>query len=96
MPKSTFEKFKKKALSDPKVKAEYNTLKKTQQFRMKLIKIRKEAGLTIEQVAEKMHTKKGNISRFESVEYLQSHSPKLETLEHYANACGRQLKIDFV
>ena len=96
MTRPTFEKFKEEALSDSGVKTEYNKLKRTQQLRMKLIKMRKEAGLTLEQVAEKMHTKKTNISRFESVEYLDLHSPKLATLEHYANACGKHLKIDFI
>ena len=95
MIKHTFENFKEKALSNPKVKAEYDKLKSTQQLRVKLIKIRKEAGLTIEEVAKRMHTHKANISRFESVEYLELHSPKLITLENYANACGKHLKINF-
>lgn len=41
MARPTFENFKKEALSNPKVMSEYNKLKKTQQLRMTLIKMRK-------------------------------------------------------
>ena len=96
MSRPTFEDFKKKALRNPKVKKEYDKIKLTQELRMRLIKIRMEAGLTLEQVAQKMHTSKSNLSRLESTVYLNDHSPKLSTIEHYAEACGKHLKIDFV
>jgi ribosome-binding protein aMBF1 (putative translation factor) len=94
--RSTFEKFKKNALQNPEVKNEYDKLKLTQELRMRLIKARMEAGLTLDQVAEKMHTSRSNLSRLESTSYLNLHSPKLSTIEHYAEACGKHLKIDFV
>jgi len=45
--------------------------------------MRKEAGLTQEALAERMGTKKSNIS------------PKISTLMAYAKATGYEMKIDF-
>ena len=91
-----FEDFKKRALENPEVKKEYDALKETQDLRIELIKMRKEAGLTIEKVAECMHTSKSNISRLESPTYLSRHSPKLSTLHQFAKICGKHLKLEFV
>ena len=55
--------------------------------------MRKEAGLTQEALAERMGTKKSNISRLES--FKSSISPKVSTLMAYAKAMGHELKIDF-
>lgn len=94
--RTNFEDFKKKALENPEVKKEYEVLKETQNLRIELIKMRKEAGLTIEKVAECMHTSKSNISRLESPTYLSHHSPKLSTLHQFAKICGKHLKLEFV
>ena len=60
----------------------------------KIIALRKKAGYTQEQIAEKLHTSKSNISRLESVN--SNISPKLSTLTDYAEAMGYKLKIEFV
>jgi len=90
----SLEDFKEKALANPDVTAEYNRLSAAYELRKQLIKIRKEAGLTQEQIAEILHTKKSNISRLENVN--SKVSPKLSTIEEYAKAAGYKLEVKFV
>ncbi len=89
----SFKEFKKKALKNPEVQKEYNELSSAYALRKQLIKIRKEAGFTQEELAEILHTKKSNISRLENVN--SKISPKLSTIEEYAKAIGFQLEIKF-
>jgi len=89
----SFQEFKQKALQNPEVKNEYNTLSPAYALRKQLIKIRKEAGFTQEELAEILHTQKSNISRLENVN--SKISPKLSTIEDYARAVGFQLEIKF-
>lgn len=94
MERIKFDYFKKEVLEDSELKLEYDNLKHTYELRRKLISLRKEAGLTQEQLAEKLHTKKSNISRLESIN--SRNSPKLSTLEDYAHAIGYEMQINFV
>lgn len=50
---------------------------------------REEAGLTQEELANRIHTKKTAISRIEN----HAEDIKLSTLEKFANALGKQLTI---
>ena len=93
MTRPTFKKFKTKALANTKVREEYESLATAYGLRRNLIKLRKEAGLTQEQLAEKLHTKRSNISRLENVN--SKISPKLSTIEEYAKAVGYKLQIEF-
>jgi transcriptional regulator with XRE-family HTH domain len=86
--------FKKKALENSEVKQEYENLAPAYALRKQLIKIRKDAGFTQEELAEILHTKKSNISRLENVN--SSISPKLSTIEEYARAVGYQIEINFI
>ncbi|MFO7761887.1 MAG: helix-turn-helix domain-containing protein [Thermodesulfobacteriota bacterium] len=90
----TLQEFKKKALADPEVSREYHELTPAYRLRKQLIKIRKDAGLTQEELAAILHTKKSNISRLENVH--SNVSPKLSTIEEYARAAGYRLEINFV
>jgi DNA-binding XRE family transcriptional regulator len=94
MTRPTFHDFKKKALSDPDVRAEYESLSAAYHLRKKLIGLRKKAGLTQEELAKRLHTQKSNISRLENVN--SKISPKLSTIEEYAKAVGFKLALDFV
>ncbi|WP_422414164.1 MULTISPECIES: helix-turn-helix domain-containing protein [unclassified Endozoicomonas] len=94
MTRPTFFDFKKKALKNPNVRAEYEKLELAYQLRKQLIALRKEAGLTQEEMAEILHTQKSNISRLENVN--SKTSPKLSTIEDYAKAIGYKVKISFV
>ena len=51
---------------------------------------RQDAGLTQEQVANKLHTKKSAISRIEN----HAEDIRLSTLENFAEAVGRHLRIE--
>lgn len=94
MSRTTLKEFKKKVLQNKEVKEEYEVLKPEYAIKKKLIAMRKEAGLTQEELAELMGTKKSNISRLES--FKNNHSPRLDTLINYAQATGHKLKIDIL
>ncbi|MDC0598327.1 helix-turn-helix domain-containing protein [Gammaproteobacteria bacterium] len=94
MTRPTLKSFKKEALSRKGVKKGYDELAPAYEIRKKLIALRQAAGLTQEQIAEKLHTNKSNISRLESVS--STISPKLSTLTDYADAIGYKLKIEFI
>jgi DNA-binding XRE family transcriptional regulator len=94
MDRVDFSGFKKEALKDSEVREEYEKLKPIYELRKQLIALRNEAGLTQEDLAERLHTKKSNISRLESVS--SKSSPRLSTIEEYAHAMGYEVKIDFV
>ena len=53
---------------------------------------REEAGLTQEQVAEKLQTKKSAISRIEN----HAEDIRLSTLERFAEAVGRRIELNIV
>ena len=94
MTRPIFSKFKEKALANEEVKKEYEALTLAYDLRRKLIGIRKTAGLTQEELAEILNTQKSNISRLENVN--SSSSPKLSTIEQYAQAVGYKVEINFV
>ncbi len=75
----SFTDFKKKALENIEVKQEYEGLAPAYVLRKQLIKIRKDAGFTQEELAEVLHTKKSNIYRLENVN--SNISPKLSTID---------------
>ena len=94
MARPTFKSFKTEALKKKGVKEAYAELAPAYEVRKKLIALRHKAGYTQEQIAEKLHTSKSNISRLESVN--SDISPRLSTITDYAEAMGYRLKIDFV
>ena len=61
-----------------------------------LLGARKMAGLTQEELANRMGTTKSAISRLESSLRNEKHSPSFATLKKYANACGKRLVVQFV
>lgn len=94
MTRPTFTKFKEKALAKREVREEYEALNLAYDLRKKLIALRKAAGLTQEELAEILQTQKSNISRLENVN--SPSSPKLSTIEEYAQAVGYKVEINFV
>lgn len=56
-----------------------------------LINIRRMAGLSQEEVATRMGTDKGNISKLENNRY----NPSIKNLRYYADACGYSLSLMF-
>ena len=94
MSRSTLSQFKKKALSKAAVRKEFESLSPAYKLRKKLIALRQKAGLTQEQIATALHTQKSNISRLENAN--STISPKLSTIEQYAQVIGYDIEIKFV
>jgi len=76
---------------DPAYAAEYRTMEPEFALARELIRARTAAGLTQEEVAERMGTKQTVIARLESGRA----KPSTRTLERYADATGSRLKISF-
>jgi len=89
----TMKDLKAKALQNPAVKAEYDALAVAFEIKRKMIAMRKQAGLTQEQMAQLLGTQKSNISRLESLN--SENSPRLSTIEDYARVLGYSMKVDF-
>lgn len=81
--------LKKKALQNEAVKEEYQALEAEFELTDTLMTMRSKAGLTQEQIAERMGTQKSNISRLER----GNGNPSWHTLQKYAKACGFQLSV---
>ena len=70
---------------------EYDAFAEEYELREILKTMRKEAGLTQRQLADKLRTKETAISRIEN----HARDIRVSTLEKYAEACGRHLKLAF-
>ncbi|NHB97591.1 helix-turn-helix domain-containing protein [Photorhabdus stackebrandtii] len=88
---SSLKSLKSKALANPNVKAEYDTLEPEFELINTLLRIRHAAGLTQNQVAQRMGTKEANISRLEK----GNGNSTLKTLLNYAKACNCELHFSF-
>ena len=88
-----FKDFREKALKNSEVKAEYDSLAAAFHVKRQMIALRKRAGLTQEQMADLLGTKKSNISRLESIN--SNISPRLITIEAYARVLGYSMKVEF-
>ncbi len=89
----TLKSMRDKALQNPDVKAEYEALSSAFEMKRQMIALRKAAGLTQAEMAEKLGTKRSNISRLESLN--ASNSPSLATIENYARVLGYSLRVGF-
>jgi transcriptional regulator with XRE-family HTH domain len=86
-------KVKKQFLKDPEVLKHYNELEEEFYLINELLRARKKAGKTQEEVAKLMHTTKSAVSRLESLSSKATHSPSFATLKKYAHALGCHLTI---
>ncbi len=75
--------LKNKAFQNSEVKVEYNLLESEFALIDTLLSMRKKSGLTQDEVAKRMGTQKGNISRLE-----KGSNPSWKTIQNYAHACG--------
>jgi len=90
----TFREMRKRILSDPEARAEYERLNR-EEFALldQMLAARREAGLSQADVAERMGTKAPAITRLERALASGQHSPSVDTLRRYAAACGKKLVI---
>lgn len=66
-----------------------NIITPGQEIAAQLRQVRKEQGMTQERLAEKVGTRKSNISRLESGRY----NPSLDFLEKVAGGLGREIEV---
>jgi ribosome-binding protein aMBF1 (putative translation factor) len=78
-------------LKSPKYRRAYQALEEEFSLVAALIEARTRAGLTQEQVAQRMKTTQAVIARLES----GGSKPSTRTLERFAHATGSRLKITF-
>ncbi len=91
MKRPTFKDFKKEALQDAEVKAEYDALTPLFDIKKQLINARLNTGLTQDEIAHKIGTSKSSISRLESLN--NTFMPNIGTLIKYAEALGLKLSV---
>ena len=82
-----------KLLEDKNFREEFEQEYKNLVISEKIAELRHKADLTQEQLAQKIHTTKSAISRYESNDY-QGYCVSL--LQKIASACGADLKISFI
>lgn len=83
-------------LQNTEFKQAYESLAEEYDTLDTLLKARKQANMTQEEVAKRMGTTKSAVSRLESSLVAEQHSPSLSTLRRYAAALGYRLEINFV
>jgi len=91
MKRTTVDDLHKKWMKNPKYRREYQALEEEFSLSAAMIEARARAGLTQEQVAQRMQTTQAVIARLEG----GGSRPSTRTLEKYAKATGTQLKISF-
>ena len=97
MKRISHEKMKRNLLRDPKTLLEYNSLSEEYALVGEMLRARKRAGLTQQNIADKMHTTPSTISRLESLpDKKTKHSPSIDTLRRYAESVNCFLKIKFI
>lgn len=82
--------IKKRKARDPEFAKGFDTGYEQFKIGVLLKQARKEAGLTQEELARKLDTKKSAISRIEN----HAEDIKLSTLEKFAHALGKQLRLE--
>ena len=90
----THKQLRAKALANPAVKAEFESVRPEYEVLDEFLKIRASKGLTQSQIAEKIGTTQSVIARLESGK--SKHSPSIATLSRYAEALDCQLEIRLV
>lgn len=82
-----------KKMQDPKFKDIYDDVSTRLNIGEELAKIRHQQNITQLELAEKVHTSRSAIARYESGNYIRYN---IHTLLRIAKALGRNLKISFV
>ena len=85
-----------KRASDPAFKTAYDALETEFAALATLLEARREAGLTQADVAQRMGVSQPVLARIESSLGSRKHTPSLNTLKRYAEACGKRLVISMV
>lgn len=89
---SSYNDYKKKALEDPAVKAEYDALQPEYDIIQAMIDARNKEGLTQKELSERTGITQADISRIES----GTRNPSLSMVKRLANGLGMRLKLEFI
>ena len=93
----THDQLVKAMMKRPGVKAEVDRIEREEAVLLDtLLKARHDAGLTQAEVASRMGVSQPVVARIESSLGKKDHSPSLNTLRRYADACGMKLVIQMV
>lgn len=93
----THEELMEIALSNPAVRAEYERIEREEMPALDaILRARKEAKMTQEDIAKKMGVSGPVISRLENALVTGKHSPSIATIRKYATAMGKRLEVRFV
>lgn len=87
MASSSLDRLKAKMFEDPEVKAEYDRLENEFAVAGALLSMRKSAGLTQAELAQRMQTNRTQVAKIES----GRNNTKIDSLVRYAQACGREI-----
>ena len=85
-----------KRAADPAFKQAYDALETEFAALATLLEARREAGLTQADVAQRMGVSQPVLARIESSLGSRKHTPSLNTLKRYAEACGKRLVISMI
>ena len=85
-----------RSAADPAFKAAYDEAEEEFAALDALLRARQRAGLSQEQVAQRMGVKQSALARVESSLGSRKHAPSLATLRKYAQAVGCRLEIQLV
>jgi ribosome-binding protein aMBF1 (putative translation factor) len=85
-------KLKQRLLTNSGVQAEYDRLGPVYALVGAMVEARHQAGLTQEQVAERMGTTQSVVARLENAHHI----PSFDLVTRYATALGRRVRFDLV
>jgi DNA-binding XRE family transcriptional regulator len=90
--------FVEKLLSNPEVRSEYERIENEGEFKLldEILAARKSAGLTHEQIAKRMGTRKSAVVRLENALISGKDTLSLGALKKYANAVGKKVEVHLV
>lgn len=89
---TSYNDYKRKALADPEVKAEYEALQPEYDIIQAMIDARNKEGLTQKELSERTGITQADISRIES----GTRNPSLGMVKRLAHGLGMRLKIEFI
>lgn len=89
---SSYNEYKKKALQDPEVRAEYDALQPEYDIIQAMIDARNKEGLTQKELSERTGITQADISRIEN----GTRNPSLAMMKRLAQGLGMRLKLEFI
>ena len=89
---SSYNDYKRKALENPDVKAEYEALQPEYDIIQAMIDARNKEGLTQKELSERTGITQADISRIEN----GTRNPSLGMVKRLAHGLGMRLKIEFI